>query len=217
LAALLYREKTGKGQKLEFSLYHSGVWTLATDIQGALMGQPLLKNDRTKELNPLYNTYRTKNDRWLLLVMLRSSIHWPHFCRAMGRPELENDPRFNTSEAREQHCKELIRILDEVFASRDMEEWEKHLRQNNCIYGRIQTPAEVTVDPQALANDFFTEIHHPIGGEIKLVTTPVNFFQNPASIRTPAPELGQHTEETLLDLGYSCDDIAQLKEQEVIL
>jgi len=118
---------------------------------------------------------------------------------------------------REQNSEELIRILDEIFVSKNMEEWEKRLRENNCIYGRVQSPLEVTTDPQAVANDFFAEIHHPIGGEMKLVTTPVNFYQNPASIRTPAPEIGQHTDEVLLDLGYNWDDIAQLKEQGVIL
>ena len=217
LAALLHREKTGRGQELELSLYHTGVWSLATDIQSALMGTPIPKHDRTKAPNPIWNSYRTKDDRWFWLAILQSDIQWPDFCRAIERPELENDPRFNTMGAREQNREELIRILDDIFVSKNMEEWEKHLRENNCIYGRVQAPLEVTTDPQALANDFFAEIHHPIGGEMKLVTTPVNFYQNPASIRTPAPEIGQHTEEILLDLGYSRDDIAQLKEQEVIL
>jgi crotonobetainyl-CoA:carnitine CoA-transferase CaiB-like acyl-CoA transferase len=217
LAALLHREKTGKGQELEFSLYHTGVWTLASDIQSALMGLPIPKHDRTKASNPIWNTYRTKDDRWFWLAMLQSDIHWPDFCRAIERPELENDPRFNTMETREQNSEELIRILDEILAAKNIKDWEKRFRENNCIYGRVQTPLEVTSDPQAIANDFFAEIHHPIGGKMKLVTTPVNFYQNPASIRTPAPEIGQHTEEILLDLGYSWDDIAWLKEQGVIL
>ena len=149
--------------------------------------------------------------------MLQADINWPDFCRAIERPELENDPRFNNWERRERNSEELVRILDEVLASKVMEEWEKRFKENNCIYGRVQTPVEVTTDPQALANGFFAEIHHPIGGKMKLVTSPVKFSQNPASIRTPAPEVGQHTEEILLDLGYSWDNIAQLKEQGVIL
>ena len=217
LAALLHREKTGRGQELEFSLYHTGVWILASDIQSALMGLPVPKHDRTKAQNPIWNTYRTRDDRWLWLSMLQADVHWPDFCRAIERPELENDPRFATTEKREQNSEELIRILDEIFASKDMEEWEKHLRENDCIYGRIQTSVEVATDPQAMANDFFIKIHHPVGGEMPLVTTPINFYQNPASIRTPAPEIGQHTEEILLDLGYNWDDIARLKEQGVIL
>ena len=217
LAALLHREKTGEGQELEFSLYHSGVWTIAEDIQAALVGSPVDKHDRTKARNPLWNSYRTRDDRWFWLAMLQSDPSWPGFCRAIERPELESDPRFNTREARSENCEELIRILDEVFASRNRDEWEKHLREHNCIYGRVETPAEVTSDPQAVANDFFANIEHPAAGEAKLVATPVKFRQNPASVRTPAPEVGQHTEEILLDLGYSWDDIARLKEQGVIL
>ena len=217
LAALLYREKTGQGQELDLSLYHTGVWTLATDIQSALVGSPVPKHDRTRARNPIWNTYRTSDDRWLWLSMLQSSIHWPDFCLAIGRPDLENDPRFDTAETREQNCAELIGILDRVFASRSVADWERCLREHDCIYSRVQTPMEVAADPQALANDFFPEIDHPIGGQMRLVATPVNFSQTPASIRGPAPEIGQHTEEVLLDLGYGWDDIAGLKEQGVIL
>ena len=217
LAALLHREKTGKGQELEFSLYHTGVWTLAEDIQAALAGFPLGRHDRTKAGNPLWNSYRARDDRWFWLAMLQSDPSWPDFCRAIERPELENDPRFSSRETRLENCEELIRILDEVLASRNRGEWEKRFRENNCIYGRVETPVEVINDPQAVANDFFAEINHPVAGEMKLVATPVKFRQNPASVRTLAPEVGQHTEEILLDLGYSWDDIARLKEQGVIL
>jgi CoA:oxalate CoA-transferase len=106
--------------------------------------------------------------------------------------------------------------MDEIFASKNREEWEKRFRQNNLIYGRVQAPVEVTTDPQALANNFFAEIHHPVAGQMKLVTTPVKFCQNPASLRVPAPEVGQQTEEILLELGYSRDDITQLKGEGVI-
>ena len=149
--------------------------------------------------------------------MLQADVHWPDFCRAIERPELENDPRFHDMETRDQHCEELIAILDEVLASRNREEWEKRFRDNNCIYGPIATPVEVTTDPQAVTNGFFAEIHHPIAGQMKLVTTPVKFRQDPASVRAPAPEVGQHTEEILSDLGYTWYDISQLKEQGVIL
>lgn len=216
LAALLHREKTGRGQKLEFSLYHTGVWTLAEDIQAALAGMPLPKHDRTQASNPLWNQYRTKDDRWFWLAMLQSDLSWPDFCRAIERPELENDPRFNNMETRAEYCEELIRILDKVFASKEMEEWERRFRENNCIYGRVASPIEVTTDPQALANSFFAELHPP-AGEMKLVTTPVKFCQNPASVRALAPEVGQHTEEILLDLGYSWEDITQLKKKGVVL
>lgn len=216
MAALLHREKTGEGQKIELSLYHTGVWTMAEDIQAALMGTPNPKHDRTKAANPLWNSYRTKDDKWLWLAMLQSDPCWPDFCRAIGRPELENDPRFNSVPARWENCEELIRIIEEILASKTMEEWEKIFRENNCIYGRVASPLEVTTDPQAIANTFFADLHHP-DIDMKVVTTPVKFCQNPASVRAPAPEVGQHTEDILLGLSYSWEDITRLKDQGVIL
>ena len=215
--ALLHREMTGEGQELELSLYHSAVWTIAADIQAALMGQPLPKHDRTRASNPLLNTYRAKDNRWFNLHMPQADVNWPDFCRALDKPDLENDPRFNNMNTREQNSEELIRILDDIFATRTLQDWEKYLTENNCIYGRVQTPTEVTTDPQAQANDFFMEMEHPVAGPVKLVASPIKFKQNPASVRTPAPETGQHTEEILLELGYSWDDIVRFKDQEVIL
>jgi crotonobetainyl-CoA:carnitine CoA-transferase CaiB-like acyl-CoA transferase len=217
LAALLNRERTGRGQEIEFSLYHTGVWIVAEDIQAALNGYPVNRHDRTAARNPLWNNYRGQDDRWFQLAMLQSDLQWPGFCRAIGRPELEKDPRFNSVEMRALHCEELIRIIDEVLMTKPRAEWEALFRQNGVIYGRVQTPEEVVNDPQSLANNFFSPIHVPGAGDGRLVNTPVKFCQNPSSIKSPAPELGQHTEEVLLELGYGWDDIARLKEQGVIL
>jgi crotonobetainyl-CoA:carnitine CoA-transferase CaiB-like acyl-CoA transferase len=215
-AAILKREKTGKGQKIEVSLYHTAVWTMGIDIQMASAGIEPMKHDRTRAINPIWNSYRTRDDRWFWMAMLQPDPSWPGFCRAIGRAELEKDPRFCSIQARADHCKELINILDEVLAGKTMAEWEKLLRENNVIYGRVQTPMEVTTDPQALANDFFVEVDHPENGKIKLVASPVVFSENPASLRTSAPEIGQHTEEILLELGYSWEDVSRFKEEGAI-
>ena len=149
--------------------------------------------------------------------MLQPDPAWPGFCRAIEKPELENDSRFIDLEARRENCEELIHIIDEALVTRTMAEWEKRFKENNCMYGRVQTPMEVTTDPQALANGFFIEVEHPNAGKIKLVASPVKFSENPASLKTTCPELGQHNEEIILELGYNWDDITQFKEQGVIL
>jgi crotonobetainyl-CoA:carnitine CoA-transferase CaiB-like acyl-CoA transferase len=217
LAALLHRERTGQGQELEVSLYHSGVWTLSGDIQKALGGQVPVKGSRTKAQNPLSNNYRTKDDRWLCLANLQSDPVWPGFCRSIGKPELQHDPRFDSFTKRAQNCEELIRIIDGALASKTLDDWIATFKKNNVICGRVQTPAEVINDPQALANDFFTEIDHAEAGKIKLINTPVKFCQDRSSVRTAAPEVGQHTEEILLGLGYTWDDLSRLKDDRIIL
>ncbi len=218
LAALLHKEKTGRGQEVGFSLYHTGVWTLAEDIQTTLIsGIELGRHDRTKAGNPLWNSYHARDGRWFWLAMLQSDPSWPDMCQAIGKPELETDPRFETRVARSENCEELISLFDEIFATKNREEWEKDLRKHNIIYGRVETPLEVINDPQAIANGFFPTINHPVEGEKPLVATPVKFQQNPATVRDPAAEVGQHTEEILLELGYTWENIGQLNEQGVIL
>jgi crotonobetainyl-CoA:carnitine CoA-transferase CaiB-like acyl-CoA transferase len=217
MAALLKRTETGRGQELAFSLYHTGVWVLADDIQAALSGFPVLKHERTKPGSPLWSNYQAKDGRWFQLAMLQSDLQWPGFCRAINRPDLENDPRCNSMEMRMLHSEEIVRIIDDILIIKTRTEWEKIFRENGVIYGRIETPEEVVRDPQAEVNNFFADIHIPAVGEGKLVTTPVKFNQYPTSIRMPAPEIGEHTEEILLELDYGWEDIARFKEHGVIL
>ncbi len=216
LAALLHREKTGKGQELEISLYHSAVWTLALDIEAAVIGRPMAKAARTEQQNPIWNFYRTKDDRWISLGMLQSDRYWSNFCKVIGKPELDKDPRFVDMSVRMENCVELIRILDELFTTKTIEEWENTLKGYDFIYSRIQSPEEVVADPQAQVNNFFVDLHHP-AAEVKTIATPVKFIQNPAEVRTSAPEVGQQNEEILLELGYGWEEIAKLKDQEIIL
>lgn len=219
LAALLERQKTGKGQEVEVSLFHTGVWMLHLDVQNALGGKDPVKHDRTKTNNPIWNSYRTKDNRWFWLAMLQPDPCWPGFCRAIDKPELEHDLRFKDIDSRREHCEELIHIIEDTLATETMEEWERRFRKYDCIYGRVQSPKEVTTDAQAIAAGLFQDVEYPgtPEGKIRLITSPVIFSDNPASIRTLAPELGQHTEEILLELGHTWEHIGSLKEQKVIL
>lgn len=216
-AALFAREKTGMGQELSFSLYNTGVWTLQTDIQVALSkGEELPYGDVKKSVNPLWNAYQTKDGRWILLCMLQSDPFWPRFCRALELEHIENDPRFESSQAREENCEALISVIGDVFGSRNLVELEEILEKNNLFFSRVQTISEVVSDPQALENDFFTEVEHPSGHRIKLIASPILFNGARPKIKSHAPELGQHTEEVLLDLGYAWDDIGLFKDNGII-
>jgi crotonobetainyl-CoA:carnitine CoA-transferase CaiB-like acyl-CoA transferase len=148
---------------------------------------------------------------------MQTDEYWPGLCRAMGRPDLENDDRFDSLQKRSDNCRELIKIFDDVFAILSRDEWEKRFKENGVIYGRIEKPVEVVNDPQALANDFFSEVDHPVAGKIRLINMPIKFRQNPGEVKTPAPALGQQTEEILLELGYDWEYISRLKENRVIL
>jgi len=217
LAALYHRSRTGKGQKLESSLYHVGVWTDTEDAAPALRGFEPLRHNRKTAGNPIWNNYKTKDNRWLWLANLQPDLTWGNFCRSIGHPEWENDPKYNTSAARFENSAELIRMIDAEMVKKTLREWEAIFRQNQVIYGRVQTPMEVVNDPQAKENGFFTPLKHPAFPDINIITTPVKFQQNPSEVRGPAPEIGQNTEEILIGFGYSWEDIAKMKEGGVIL
>lgn len=142
--------------------------------------------------------------------------YWTPFCKAIGKTEWINDPRYATMESREQHAEELVALLDKILASKTWAEWEKEFRANDLIVSGNQTIAEIINDEQAFVNNFYTDIEHPVAGQARLLNSPVQFSDTPAKITSVAPQLGAHTEEVLLESGYSWDDLVNLKEEGIV-
>jgi crotonobetainyl-CoA:carnitine CoA-transferase CaiB-like acyl-CoA transferase len=214
LAALYHREKTGQGQGLELSLYHTAAWTLGLDVQTALYGHPQPRWDRKHAPNPMYTSYRCK-DRWCMMCH-PSQEFWAPFCRAIGKEKWIEDPRYATMESREQHAADLVAEIETVMAARTWAEWEIAFRKHDLIASGNQTIAEILEDEQALENNFFSDIEHPVAGIARLLNSPVQFSATPAQVRWAAPQLGAHTEEVLLEQGYRWEDLEKLKEEGVI-
>ena len=215
--ALYARERTGKGQLVDTSLMGSLICMESLVLSApAMLGQEFPREIRTEAGNPIYNHYQAKDGKWFILAHLQPDRYWANACRALDMPELENDPRFNSIEARGQNAKELIAIMDEKFATRTRDEWFGIFQREGLIHSPVQTLTEVIDDPQAMANNYVTSFEHPVLGRTKMVGFPWDFSQTPASIRREAPELGQHTEEILLEMGYNWDDITQLKTEGII-
>ena len=216
-AALYAREKTGKGQVVDTSLMGSLMCMESLILSApAILGREFPREVRAKAGNPIYNHYRAKDDKWFIIAHLQPDRYWPNVCRALGMPELEHDPRFNSIEARGENAKELIAIMDKKFATKIRDEWFKIFKKEGLIYTPIQTPTEVVNDPQALANNYVAWFDHPVLGRTKMIGFPWDFSETPTSIRREPPEFGQHTEEILLEMGYTWDDITRLKDEEVI-
>lgn len=217
MTALYLRERTGVGQEVDTSLYQSGVFTIFVDIGGALVtGQDRQEIDRKDMLNVLGTTYQTKDGKWLRFHILAENL-WPTFCQAIERPDLEHDPRFASFELRIENHAALLDVVEQVFLAKTMDEWKVRLSDTNLNWGPLQSLPEVITDPQARANDFFIACDHPTHGRIEYVANPVHLSNTPQkAIRMPAPEVGQHTEEILLEYGYTWEDIGRFKEQGVI-
>ena len=218
LAALLARERSGKGQKVSFSLYQTAAWAMNQDIQVALTkGVEIPNIERRRAKNPLWNSYQTSDGRWIQLAMMQSIRFWPDFCAAIERPELQNDSRFDSDENREKNNEHLVSIISDVFAAKTLREWMDILDRHGLVNSMAQTVSEITNDPQAVQNEFFAKVDHPNAGEIRLVATPVKFSRTDAGVKGPAPQVGQHTEEILLETGYTWDDIIRLKDAGAII
>lgn len=226
LAALVARSIHGVGQRVDTSHLSSSIW-----LQGLAVSMGLLtrhKPDseinltynppRTDAYNPLANYYRCADGRWMMLANFQADRYWPSFAAALGLDALIDDPRFADTISRGENRHELIPILDRVFAQKAYDEWAEILDSSgDFIFSPVQSLAELPDDPQVVANDYITEVDHPDLGRVKLANHPVSYSQTPHSIRSVAPELGQHTEEVILELGYTWEDIARLQDRGVIL
>ena len=216
--ALYERERSGKGQRIDCALLHTAMWALGLDTAATLKDRVALpRNSRKRAGNPLFNYYETKNGKWVQLVMIESERFWDGFCAALGLDDLVADPRFDTHVHRVENNLELLKIVTERFLQRTRDEWAPRLDEGRCIWAPIQTLEEVIEDPQALTNGYTTTLDHAEEGEFQLVSTPMKFQRTPAQTTDPAPELGQHTETVLLELGYTWDEISSLKDQGAII
>ena len=166
--------------------------------------------------NPLGMPYKTKDGRIVHLNVLQPDRYWSRMCQVLERPDLEHDPRFESHEPRTENHAALYRIMKEAFQNRTLEEWRQRLSEAAIPHAPRQKLSEVISDPQAEANDYFPDFDHPTYGRIKVVANPIRLSETPSSIRLPAPEFSQHTEEILLELGYSWENIAQFKERGII-
>lgn len=218
MSALLVRERTGLGQEVNTSIL-GGISFLVHMGAGfqAMAGISTTWVKREKAGNPLYNYYMCADKKWIALVNLTPDPRWPAFCRAVGIEDLEKDPRFNSMDNRQKNCEELISILDGKFAAKTSDEWATVLTKHDLIFSVVRTYEEFVRDPQALANGYVFDYEHPVLGMTRMPGFPIAFNKTPWSTVRPAPELGQHTEEILIDvLGCTWDDILRLKDQEVI-
>jgi len=212
MAALYMRERTGVGQEVEVSLYNSAVFALGTDITGCLIsGEDSVRPSQKTMANPIRNIYPTKDKRWIMLGMTTSQPYWPTFCDAIGLEDLKDNPLYSTQQARAENAPRLIQVIQEKFLTQTYDHWVVVLSRNKLIWAPVKTPLEVTLDPQAIDNDFFGDWDHPTYGSIKMLNNPIKLSKTSSENRCRAPELGEHTDEILTMLGYTPEMIEKMK------
>ena len=211
LLALRVKERTGRGQAIDVSMLEGQLSLLGTMIGGYLAdGQaPAPMGTAYKALLP-YQTFRTKTRDLALAV--GSEKLWKVFCPVIGCPELAEDPRYRSNADRARNRDSLIATLQDVFLTRTYEEWEPLLLASGIPVGAINDIAQVVAHPQVSARQALVEMNHPRAGKVRMVGAPVRLSETPGAVRTPAPTLGEHTDEVLRQLlGLPAEEIADLR------
>lgn len=218
VAALYKKLKTGEPSIVDVSLLGLAAWNLSPDVTSSKLydKDPIPKFDRTQVPNPLVGNYKTKDGRFITLMMLQGDRFFAEFCNVIGRPDLATDERYAEPMNRFTNRSELIKTLDEEFASKTLAEWSEILDKLSGAWGPVQSAYELHDDPDVIANGYIPQITSMQGAKFAMPVNPVQFDEQQV-VPPGAPEHGQHTEEILLEAGVEWEQIEKYKEQGAIL
>jgi formyl-CoA transferase len=206
VTALYRRERTGKGSYVTTSLLAAGVWSCGVFIQAALCDATFFpQHDRLKPPNAILNMYRASDDIWFLIVL--TPDHWPALAKAIGRPDLLTDPRFADPAKQAANSTDLTAILDPLFSSQPMSHWVEVFEQAHLTFGVVHSPGEVVKDPQLRENDIVVPIEGAGGKLTSTISSPIQLKGVAKVPAKRAPELGEHNDELLKELGFATGEI----------
>ncbi len=215
-AALLNREKTGKGDKVSVALYGAAIWYAGVMITSA---QAKYGNKWPKERfdgNPLAIPYRCKDGEWILITILEYARYWPAFCKLLGRLDLIEDERFSSEASLMANRAAIIPLIEEAFIKKSSNEWLVLLREADIVHDRLRHYREIEKDEQAWANSFVYEHTFANGQTGILPSSPIRSAALGLPSDSRGPMRGEHSEEILKELGYAAGQIAGLKDGKVV-
>jgi len=215
--ALLYRAKTGLGQRVDGSLLETAVTLLNYHAEGFLLtgNIPKALGSSHPSLAP-YRNFRCRDGQWVFIAGANDRF-WQRLAPALGLGHMVEDPRFAKNIERVKHRRELEAALEAAIGKQDREPLLKILEDAGVPATPVNNVEQVMQDPQTAARQMVERVLHPKLGDIPVVGTPVKFSRMKAGVRRPAPLLGEHTDEILAEHGYTPEQIGALRAKKVIV
>ncbi len=215
VSALFHRERTGEGQRIDTSML-GGQIALLTYQAGIYFatGEAPVSTGNAHPIVAPYQTFKARNG--YVNIACGNDAIWARFCRAMNAPHLLDDPRFSDNTGRITNLRVLAPLIEEIFSSYETAEIVRRLDAASVPCGPIYTVPEALADPQVAHYGLRQRIPHPTLGEIDQIGFASRLSQTPCAIRRPPPMLGQHTDEVLREIGYTAENIAAFKAEDVI-
>lgn len=216
LTALVSRNETGKGQKVDVAMLDCQVALLENAIARYVVSKEVPKpmGNRHTSIVP-FEPFETKDGE--IIVAAGNDVLWSKFCDAIDKKELVNDERFVTNPLRNQNYEVLRDLIAEPLKYKTTKEWQDILDDIGVPNGPINTIDKVLEDPQVIAREMIVEVEHPKAGKLKVPGIPIKMSDTPGEIRTPSPLLGQHTYEILNEmLGYDKDTVDRLVSEKIV-
>ena len=209
VTALYKRERTGKGSHVSSNLMANGVWANGVLAQARLCGAKFSeRRPREHALNAVTNHYQCRDGRWIILSLLNEERQWPALARCLGREDFITDARFATKADRHARSLELIKIFDQIFATRDLAEWRRILDGNGLVFGVVGILDDMPDDRQMIENDVLV----PFEGDTMLtVNSPIWVDGSDKARPKRPPGVGEHSDEILREAGYDEAAIRQLR------
>src|ERR1700723_1620146 len=209
VTALYKRERTGQGSHVSSNLMANGIWAASVLAQAKLCGAKFSeRRPRERALNAVTNHYQCRDGRWLILSLLNEDRQWPTLARCLGRADLIRDAGFVTKPDRHARSLELIKIFDEIFATRDLAEWRKILDGNGLVFGVIGILDDIPNDRQMIENDVLLPFE---GDSMLTVNSPIWIDGSQKTQPRHPPGVGEHSDEVLREAGYDEAAIRQLR------
>ena len=209
VTALYKRERTGKGSHVSSNLMANGMWASGVLAQAKLCGAKFSKRrPREQALNAVTNHYKCHDGRWLMLSLLNEDRQWPALARCLGLEKFVDDDRFATRADRHARSVELIKVFDEVFATKDLAEWRAILDGNGLVFGVVGILDDIPGDKQMLEN----EVLVPFENDTMLtINSPIWVDGSKKTQPKRPPEIGEHSDEILRGAGYDEATIKALR------